>query len=325
MIISASRRSDIPAFYGTWFMNRLRAEEVLVRNPFNYRQISKISLSPQSIDALVFWTKNPENFLPFLPEIEAMGHWYYVLFTITPYDTTLEPRIGSKEAVLKTFKKLSRLIGPERVIWRYDPVILTDVYTFDYHVASFNSLAKKLSGFTRQCIISFLDNYRKVRKNMGHIKYFLPQKPLMEALSLRLADAAEKQGMTISTCSEKIDLSHLGIQNSRCIDHELIGRLTGKQCSGIRKDKSRRLGCGCAESRDIGSYNTCPHGCLYCYAVSSQTTATANIQRSDPSSPMLCDSLRGDEIITSPTSIWKSRMKISGSGLSENDLFAQHE
>ncbi|ABL65069.1 DUF1848 domain-containing protein [Chlorobium phaeobacteroides] len=325
MIISASRRTDIPAFYGKWFMNRLQAEEVLVRNPLNYRQVSRISLSPRSTEALVFWTKNPENFLPFLPEIEALGHRYYVLFTLTPYDTTLEPRIGNKEMVLETFRKLSRLIGPERVIWRYDPVILTDVYTFDYHVESFNRLSEKLSGFTKQCIISFLDDYRKVRRNMQEIRYLLPKNQLMEALTSRFADAGKKQGMTISTCCEKIDLQHLGIQNSRCIDHELIGRLTGRPYSGIRKNKSRRNGCGCAESRDIGSYNTCLYGCLYCYAVSGHTGAASNVQRYDPSSPMLCDSLRGDETIVSPVTQRKKRMNVSDSGLSENDLFAQHQ
>jgi len=143
MIISASRRSDIPAFYGEWLVNRLRAGEVLVRNPMQAKQVSRISLSPEVVDALVFWTKNPENFLSRLPEIDSLGYTYYFLFTITPYDVMLEPGVADKLSIVEVFRRLSRLIGPEKVIWRYDPIIMTDMYTPAWHAALFQLSCRK--------------------------------------------------------------------------------------------------------------------------------------------------------------------------------------
>jgi hypothetical protein len=298
MIISASRRSDVPAFFGEWMVNRLRAGEVLVRNPMQSKQVSRILLSPETVDALVFWTKNPENFLSCLPEIDALGYSYYFLFTLTPYDATLEPGVAEKGRMVEVFRQLSRLVGPERVVWRYDPVVLTDRFTPAWHIAAFRRLAEELSGSAERCIISFLDDYRKIRSRMRHIGYTLPDKVLMGELAAHFSDAAGKQGMALFTCSHDIDLSPHGIMHSRCIDADLIERISGRRLLRVKKAGSQRHACGCVESRDIGSYNTCTHGCLYCYAVSSQARACAARQKYDPLSPMLCDSLRGDETIT---------------------------
>ncbi len=298
MIISASRRSDIPAFFGEWFIHRLHDGEVLVRNPMQPKQVSRISLSRNNVDAIVFWTKNPANFLSRLPEIDRLGYAYYFLFTITPYDVTIEPGVEDKRSVIEVFKQLSRLIGPEKVVWRYDPVILSDVYTTAWHRASFDKLAEELSGFTQRCIISFFDDYRKVRTRMRSIGYTMPDKVLMEEIAGTIADSAGRNGISLCTCSHDVDLSQYGIMHSRCIDSELVGRITGRQMSGRKKDSRQRHACGCVESRDIGSYNTCTHGCIYCYAVSSQEKASLAYRRYDPYSPMLCDSLKGDETIT---------------------------
>ena len=298
MIISASRRSDIPAFFGEWFVHRLHAGEVLVRNPMQPKQVSRISLSQDNVDAIVFWTKNPADFLSRLPEIDRLGYAYYFLFTLNPYDVAIEPGVEDKRLVIEVFKQLSRHIGPEKVVWRYDPVIISDLYTPAWHRVSFDRLAEELSGYTERCIISFFDDYRKVRTRMRTIGYTIPDKVLMEEIAGMLADSAKRNGMSLCTCSEDIDLSQYGIMHSRCIDSDFAGRITGRQMSGRKKDSRQRNACGCVESRDIGSYNTCTHGCLYCYAVSSQEKVSLTRQHYDPFFSMLCDSLKGDETIT---------------------------
>ncbi len=301
MIISASRRSDIPAFYGEWLLNRLRVGEVLVRNPMQSKQVSRIMLAPETVDCLVFWTKNPENFLPLLSELDALGYSYYFLFTLTPYDATLEPGVPEKGKMVDVFRSLSRLVGPERVVWRYDPVVLTTRYTSAWHIEAFRRLAEELSGYTERCIISFLDDYRKIRSRMRHIGYALPDKEIMGELATFIADAAFRNSIALFTCSHDIDLSHNGIMHSRCIDGDLVERISGRRLLRVKKAGSQRHVCGCIESRDIGGYDTCTHGCLYCYAVSNQTKALSVCQQYDPLSPMLCDTLRGDEIITTIT------------------------
>ncbi|MEI6758698.1 MAG: DUF1848 domain-containing protein [Chlorobium sp.] len=320
MIVSASRRTDIAAFYGQWLLNRLRAGEVLVRNPMQPKQVSRIMLTPQTVDALVFWTKNPEPFFPCLPDIDALGYPYYFLFTLTPYDATLEPGVPGKASLIKVFRRLSQLVGPEKVVWRYDPVVLTDRFTPLWHRAAFSRLAEELFGCTNRCIISFLDDYRKVRNRMSTLRYTLPDKAVMGELAGMFADIASRHAIALSTCSQEVDLSSQGIMHSRCIDRELVERISGHQLKGVKKDTSQRHACGCVESRDIGSYDTCPHGCLYCYAVSSHTRASAAFQAYDPLSPMLCDRLRGDETITNALSR-KSKGK-GASGLLQGDLFA---
>jgi hypothetical protein len=300
MIISASRRSDIPAFYGEWFMNRLRAGEVLVRNPMQPKQVSRIELSPETVDAFVFWTKNPAAFLPYLQEIDAMGFPYYFLFTITPYDTNIEPGTPDKRLVIETFRRLSGMIGKERTVWRYDPVILTPELTPQWHVRAFSHLAECLSGFTERCILSFLDEYRKIKRRMRHIPYTIPDREMMSELCGAFQDTAEKHGIGLFTCSEDIDLSYSGIEHSRCIDRELLWRITGAPPQQVKKDKSQRRSCGCMESRDIGAYDTCAHGCLYCYAASDHLNTSCVRNSFDPLSPMLCDRQRENDIITTP-------------------------
>ncbi len=299
MIISASRRTDIPAFYGRWLLNRLKAGEVMVRNPMQSKQVSRIILKPEHIDALVFWTKNPEPFLPILPEIDAMGYSGYFLFTLTPYDLRLEQGVPPVEESIRVFRKLSALAGRERVVWRYDPVILTETMNAAWHASSFALFAEALAGYTERCIISFLDDYRKIRNRMRDIGYAAPGREEMADLAGRFAGTAGAFDIALCTCSQDIDLAHCGITHSRCIDRELIGRISGRRVGGTGKDRSQRRACGCAESRDIGSYDTCMHGCLYCYAASNRKgVPSGSAALYDPDSPMLCDRLRGDESIT---------------------------
>ena len=297
MIISASRRTDIPAFYGDWFVNRLKAGYVYTRNPFSRKQITKIPLSPDNVDCIVFWTKNPSDFIRHLDFIDGEGFRYYFLFTLNPYDSSLEKNLPEKSEVLKTFKTLSKRLGKSRVVWRYDPVVLTDKTDPEYHRKQFSYLAGELKGYTEKCIISFLDQYQKVRKNMVRINTAIPDMSMMKDIVSSFSSAAEKNSIKLSSCAGEYDFSEEGAEKGKCIDERLIESLTGYRIKAV-KDSSQRKECLCITSRDIGSYNTCLHQCLYCYANLSRKAVLQNSGNYDPLSEMLCDNLKGDETIS---------------------------
>jgi DNA repair photolyase len=263
MIISASRRTDVPAFYGEWFIDRIKAGSVSVKNPFNSKIVRKVFLNPDAVDCIVFWTKNPG---PFIDKLKLLGEYsYYFLFTLTPYDKALERNVPSKKELIGTFRKLSGMIGEERVIWRYDPIIYTGDINMDYHVKNFEFLAGKLHGYTTKCIISFLCMYTKCRKKLEGTGARELNEYEMHALSAKIADIARSYGISTEACAVKTDLSAFGIYPSSCIDKALIEKITGKKLETGR-DKNQRKECNCYESFDIGQYNTCYHNCLYCYA-----------------------------------------------------------
>jgi len=286
MIISASRRTDIPAYYSEWFANRIEAGFVLVRNPRNPRQVSKISLSPDIIDGIVFWTKNPANMMKHLPELS--DYMYYFQFTLTPYGKDIEPNLPSKtNEVLQTFKQLSAIIGKERVIWRYDPILINEKYTVDYHLHAFETMAKELKSSTKKVIISFIDtHYRNVKSNLGALglKDFEDEQKV--ELAKKLVAIAACYGLAIESCSSKIDLQPFGIKPSRCIDYKLFEELSGCELKAS-KDKNQRAECGCMASIDIGVYNTCLHGCKYCYANYNQGIVARNYELHGALSPLL--------------------------------------
>ena len=284
MILSASRRTDIPTYYSDWFLKRIKAGYVYVRNPMNPHQVSQINLSPEVVDGIVFWTKNPTPMLDRL--VELNDYMYYFQFTLNSYGVDVEENIPNKrKVIIPAFKRLSDSIGPDRVIWRYDPIFLSRLYTVDYHIRYFEELAKRLSPYTRKCTISFLDLYRNTEKN---IAILAPDKFPVERqtqLAKILAEIAHSYGLRIDTCAEEIDLSQYGIEHAKCIDDCLFGQLL--QCPlEIKKDKNQRLGCGCAESVDIGAYNTCQNGCKYCYANYSSKAVYMSSKNHDPDSPL---------------------------------------
>ena len=290
MIISASRRTDIPTYYSDWFLKRIKAGYVYVRNPMNPHQVSQINLSPEVVDGIVFWTKNPTPMLDRL--VELNDYMYYFQFTLNSYGVDAEENIPNKsKVVIPAFQRLSDSIGPDRVIWRYDPIFLSKVYTVDYHIRYFEELAKRLSPYTRKCTISFLDLYRNTEKN---IAILAPDKFPVERqtqLAKILAEIAHSYGLRIDTCAEEIDLSQYGIEHAKCIDDCLFGQLL--QCPlEIKKDKNQRLGCGYAESVDIGAYNTCQNGCKYCYANFNDEKVKVN-----PDSPLLTGEVGADDEI----------------------------
>ena len=290
MIISASRRTDIPSYYSDWFFRRLDAGFVCTRNPMNPNQVSRISLSSDVVDGIVFWTKNPT---PMLDKLHLLnGYPYYFQFTLNAYGKDLEAGIPSKnDVIIPAFQKLSQQIGPERIIWRYDPIILTPKYTTEYHVHYFEELAKRLSGHSRKCVISFVDLYHHLGKQFSP----LGENEIYE-LAGRFSDIASKYDLKLETCAETIDLSQFGIGHGHCIDGELLERIIGQSLS-LSKDKNQREECGCMASIDIGMYDSCLNGCKYCYANHSAAAVQRNFKLHDPSSALLYGTIGPDDIV----------------------------
>ncbi|MBM3163166.1 MAG: DUF1848 domain-containing protein [Chlorobi bacterium] len=275
MIISASRRTDIPAFYGEWLLRCLQAGEVLVCNPVQPKQVRRVSLALQDVDALVFWTKNPGPFLRLLPDIDAMGYPSLFHFTLNPYDQMLEPGVPGVAERIATFRKLSSLVGRDRLVWRYDPVLLAGDMDAAWHAAAFRRLADALSASTSRCVISFLTDYRKIRRRMCDVRHVVPGREVICDLAGGFARTARESGIGVYACCCDTDLSSSAIMPARCIDPDLIGRISTSPLRNTRKDRGQRKACGCIESRDIGVYDTCMHGCLYCYAVSDHDLAVS--------------------------------------------------
>ncbi len=293
MIISASRRTDIPAFYAEWFIQRIRAGYCTVPNPFNRGQVSTISLAPEDVDAIVFWTRFPRPLLPHLDELDRCGYRYYFQFTLLDYPRSLETHRPDVKQAVEAFRTLAERIGPERVIWRYDPILLSEELDAAYHRRQYAALAHALSGSTRRSVISLVDLYAKARRRLEQPG----QPPLVDKQAWAgdpafgdfirfLADTALSRGMEITSCAETIDLRPYGIRPGKCVDDDLLRRLFGIDVPA-KKDPSQRPQCSCALSRDIGAYNTCLFGCQYCYATAGFEAARRRYARHDPSAAYL--------------------------------------
>ncbi|HVJ48437.1 MAG TPA: DUF1848 domain-containing protein [Desulfitobacterium sp.] len=295
LILSVSRRTDIPAFYSEWFFNRLKEGYVLVRNPLNAHQVSKVNLSPQVIDCIVFWTKDPT---PMLDRLALLSEYtYYFQITINGYDHKIERNLPAKDVIIDAFIRLSKQIGKKKVIWRYDPIIFTEEIDLAYHQKKFAMLAAKLAGYTQRCVISFVDSYQKSEKNMRHIGMRKIDESKMVEIGSQLAAIAQQYNISLETCSEVIDLASAGIKHSKCIDDQLISEILGAKIK-VEKDKNQRQACGCVASVDIAAYNTCHHGCLYCYANYSDTAVKNNVSRHNPQSPLLIGELGSEDKVT---------------------------
>lgn len=294
MILSVSRRTDIPAFYSEWFFNRLKEGFVYVRNPMNIHQVSKIVLSPDVIDCIVFWSKNPKPMLSRLDELKE--YMYYFQFTINAYDKSLEIGVPKKEGILDTFKELSKRIGPKRVIWRYDPILLTEHLDINYHIRYFEEIAKRLEGYTNTCVISFVDLYKKTQRNLQDTQTREPSNEEMLELAAKMFVIAQKYGMTIQTCAEEIALESVGIKHGKCVDNALIEDLLDVKLV-VSKDPNQRKECGCVQSIDIGEYNTCVHGCKYCYANFQEEVVAKKRAAHNPNSPLLIGTLGENDTV----------------------------
>jgi hypothetical protein len=261
----------------------------------NLSQVSKISLNREVVDCIVFWTKNPESMLPKLSLIDDYN--YYFQFTLNPYDADFETDVPRKASVIDTFKRLSDKIGPQRIIWRYDPIIINNSIDIEYHEKYFDLLAKKLHKHTAKCIISFVDNYRKTGKAFKVFGIQEIDDHRKRILAQKISEIARHYNLKIETCAEDIDLSDLGIEHARCIDPYLIENILGVKIN-CQKDLNQRKPCGCINSIDIGAYNTCAHGCIYCYASHSKDSVRRNIANYDVNSPLLCSKLMEEDKVT---------------------------
>lgn len=281
MILSASRRTDLPACYPEWFMNRLREGEAVIPNPYHAGRASRLRLSPETVDCIVFWSKNPAPLEPFLPEIDSMGYPFYFEFTITAFGSELECGLPPKQEVVETFLRLSRLLGPERVDWRFDPIMVCEAYPLEWHLERFERLCRQLAGATRRCIISFADSYAH-----SNSRIFPMTEAKMRKAAQGLSDIAGAFSLPLFTCAETIDLSEFGVGHASCIDRDKIERLLGCEID-VKKDPGQRPACGCMASVDLGAYHTCLNGCAYCYATRSREAARKAYARHDPACPVL--------------------------------------
>ena len=295
MIISASRRTDIPTYYADWLFNRLKEEYVLVRNPMNIHQIGKISLAPEVVDGIVFWTKNPIPMLDRLSELDKYN--YYFQFTLNAYGKDVEPNIPSKnDVIIPAFQQLSKIIGRERIIWRYDPIFFNEYFTMEYHCKYFRMLAERLGPYTEKCTVSFLDLYRNTARNTKPLNIQPETREQQIEIMQRFLKIADEYGLYIDTCAEEIDLEKFGIAHAHCIDKKRFEQI-GKYKLSVEKDPNQRPECGCIASIDIGTYNTCKNGCLYCYANYSHNTVVKNTQLHNPLSPLLFGEVGPDDTI----------------------------
>ena len=296
MILSASRRTDIPNYYSEWFYNRIKEGFVCVRNPINPRQVSQIELSPEVVVCMVFVTKNTEPMLEWLEELA--NYKYYFQFTLTGYGRDIEGNVPhKKEKMIPVFRKLSEKIGSRNVIWRYDPILFTKTYTPEYHLRAFEQIATALSGYTNHCVISFVDTYAKNRKQMKELgTYELFGEELMEFAS-EIGSIALANKMTVGSCAERVDLTKCGIEHNCCIDKQLIEEIIGCNIRAER-DKNQRPECGCIESVDIGTYNTCRNDCKYCYANVSGESVMANVPEYYVKSPLLCGRITAEDRVS---------------------------
>ena len=299
MIISASRRTDIPAYFTEWFLNRVKEGYAVVRNPMNAKQLSRISLDPELVDCIVFWTKNPVPLIPRLDELK--DYCYYFQFTLTGYGKDIERNLPDKKKVLiPAFQQLADKIGPERVIWRYDPIMINNRYPLDWHYRAFEEIAGCLKGYTEKCVFSFVDDYFKIKKTLDDMGIYYPSDEEMRDMAIRIREIAGANNMKVATCAEKIDLEDLGIDHNACIDKALVERLTGGKIKDTKKnlkDAAQRNDCKCMPSKDIGCHNTCSNGCIYCYANYSPESVKKSMAKYDPKSPILCDTINpGEEV-----------------------------
>ncbi len=298
MIVSASRRTDIPAFYAPWLLRRLEEGHVLSQNPRRHGQLRRVPLRPDAVAAMVFWTKNPVPMLA-LTELwrKLSGFVLAVQYTLTPYADSglsgLEPGLPPLAERLDALKALADRLGPEALVWRYDPVIVTPGMPPSWHEERFAALCAVVRPYVGRCVFSFFDEYRHLRN------FRRPEEQDRHRLARAFAAVAAEHRLPLAACAEDMDMRPYGIEPSACIGpwlETLCGRVLPRA-----KDNGQRARCGCLASVDIGMYNTCAHGCAYCYAVNSQAALARNRAAHDPASPLLVGRPTGEEQVTDMT------------------------
>ena len=290
MILNVSGRTDIVAFYTEWFMNRYKDGFVDVRNPFNPKMVSRIKF--ENVDAILFCTKNPIPILEHLKEIDKP-----ILFhvTLTSYKQDIEPNVPNKSDIIEAIKKLSDIIGIDNLYIRYDPIFLSDKYNIEYHKKAFDKVCFLLEGYVKQIIVSFIDNYKNVRKNEKILGFKDFTENDYKEIGINFSSSAKKHGMTVQTCFENRNLNEYGFKVGECISHELAYKLTGKTYKNWTARKEQK--CNCVQMVDIGVYNSCKHFCKYCYANYDEKQVNSNFVNHNPTSSLLIGELEDDDII----------------------------
>ena len=292
MILNTGNRTDIPAFFSDWFFNRIQEGFVCVRNPYFPHQVTKYILDPQAIDIICFCTKNPKPMLSRLDLIKDYKQFWFV--TITPYNQTIEPYVPNKNEIIRSFIELSKKIGSHCIGWRYDPIFLNDYYTIEYHLRIFEKMCQKLTGYTPQCVISFIDLYQKTKKNFKEVQEVSQKNQIY--LCQKFVEIGKKYNIEIYTCHENESLKTTGVHTSGCMNQQIIERALGHSLK-LPKINEARQGCRCLLNNDIGIYNTCLHGCLYCYANYDRVTVLKNVKMHNKKSPFLIGDFQKDDII----------------------------
>lgn len=293
MILNTGGRTDTVQYYTQWLLKRFEEGYVCSRNPLFPNKVTRYDLTPDKVDAIQFCSKNYEPILADLPKITGRFPTYFH-YTITAYGKDVEPGVPSIEKSIETLKKLSAIVGKQRLAWRYDPVLLTSAYTVETHMQTFDRMARELTPYVDRCIFSFVEMYKKLEVNMPELI------PLTErdktALAKGLGEIAATYGLWLQTCGTNGDYSQYGIHPSGCMTLEMMGKANGIVFRSL-KHRGMRQGCHCIETRDIGAYDTCLNGCKYCYANNRPEKAFENFKLHDPDSPLLLGHLNETDTV----------------------------
>lgn len=292
MILNTGSRTDIPAYYSDWFYNRIEAGYVCVRNPYYPSQVTKYRLAPEVIDVMVFCTKNPRPMLKRISRLADFETFWFV--TITPYEKEIEPYVPPVQQIITSFRQLSNLVGKERISWRYDPIFISNKYSIDCHIEQFGQMAEALSGYTSQCVVSFIDLYEKTKRNFPGVSSVTAheQEELIDVFS-KIAKANDLQ---IHLCCENAELVREHVDADGCMSQTVLERALGCKLN-VPKKKRARSECACLLGADIGAYNTCGHGCLYCYANYDKESVARNRKLHNPASPLLIGELSEEDVV----------------------------
>lgn len=290
MILNVSGRTDIVAFYTDWFLNRYKDGFVDVRNPFNQKLVSRIYF--EDVDLILFCTKNP---LPIINRLKEINKPIIFHVTITPYKKDIEPNVPSKSKIIESIKELSKIVGIDNLVIRYDPIFLSDKYTTEYHIKAFKRLCSLLNGSVNKIIVSFIDDYKNVRKNEKSLKYRPFTENDYKVIGENFSKIAKENNMTVQTCFEERNLMEYGFIKGECLSHELAYKSTGKTYKNWTARKERK--CNCVQMVDVGVYNSCKHFCKYCYANFDEKQVNNNYLNHDKSSSLLIGKPETDDII----------------------------
>ncbi len=292
MIINTGMRTDIPAFYSEWLINRIRQGFVLVRDPFRHELLTRYKLDPEVVDILAFCTKNPDPMLRYMNELKKFRQFWFV--TVTPYGKDIEPNVPDKNNVLESFRWLSGAVGKKAVSLRYDPILISDKYSIEYHIRAFDKITSFLEGYTDSIVISFIDLYTKTKRNFPEAREVTADE--RKELGKAFVRIGEEHGMIVRSCVEGIELSQYGIDVSGCMTKEKLEQACDIRLDAPKKQTARKE-CACLLGSDIGAYNTCLHFCRYCYANYDKQTVMKNFSKHDPDSPLLIGNIEKGDII----------------------------